>query len=199
MSFEEKALPDFNVENGVVLKFCTNQPEYKYLDKAGKEFYYMVNYSRSNPREFLKKVIAPIVSLYPQLKGDYFTSLKADLFNADSLPLFKLNESLIQMAENHSRDITSHSDKPSHTSTNGDTFADRFKRNGFKRCGGENISYGSDNPAFLLTLLYLDVGVPSLGHRKALLNPNFTETGIGSSFFKNGSIFLVEDFACSQN
>jgi hypothetical protein len=199
MTFEEKALPNFNVENEAVLNFCKNQTSYKYLDEAGKEFYYLVNYSRSNPREFLEKVIMPIVSLYPQLKGDYFASLKADLLKTDSLPLLKLNDALIQMAENHSRDITFHSDKPSHTSTNGDSFTNRFKRNGLKKCGGENISYGSDNPAFLLTLLYLDVGVPNRGHRKALLNPNFIETGIGSSFFKNGSIFLVEDFACSQN
>lgn len=199
MSFEEKTLPNFNLNNESVLSFCTNQPAYKYLDKTGKEFYYLVNYSRSNPREFLEKVVAPIVSLYPQLQGDYFTSLKAELLKADSLPLFKLNEALIKMAESHSKDITSHGDKPSHNSTNGDSFTDRFKKNGLKRCGGENISYGSDNPAFLLTLLYLDVGVPGVGHRKALLNSNFTETGIGSSFFKNGSIFLVEDFACSQN
>jgi len=199
MSFEEKPLPDFSIKDEVVLKFCVNQPGYKHLDKTEKEFYYLVNYSRSHPREFFKSVIAPIVALYPQLKGDFFTSLKAVLSKADSLPLLKLNEALVQMAENHSKDITSNSDKPSHTSTNGDSFMKRFEKSGLKKCGGENISYGSDNSTFLLTLLYLDVGIPNLGHRKALLNPNFTETGIGSSFFKNGSIFLVEDFACSQN
>jgi len=199
MSFEEKPLPAFSVKDVAVLQFCINQPGYKQLDKTEKEFYYLVNYSRSHPEEFFENVITPIVVLYPQLKGDFFTSLKADLSKADSLPLLTLNEGLVQMAKNHSRDITSNSNKPSHTSTNGDSFIERFKKNGLKKCGGENISYGSDNPAFLLTLLYLDVGVPSLGHRKALMNPNFTETGIGSSFFKNGSIFLVEDFACSQN
>jgi hypothetical protein len=199
MSFEDKPLPAFSVQDEAVLQFCINQPAYKHLDKTEKEFYYLVNYSRSHPEEFFENVITPIVALYPQLSGDFFTSLKEDFSKADSLPLLKLNEALVQMAENHSKDITSNSDKPSHTSTNGDSFMERFKKSGLKKCGGENISYGSDNPAFLLTLLYLDVGVPSLGHRKALLNPNFTETGIGSSFFKNGSIFLVEDFACPQN
>jgi len=40
--------------------------------------------------------------------------------------------------------------------------------------------------------------MPELGHRKALLNPDLTETGIGNSFYKDGSVFFVEDFACSK-
>jgi uncharacterized protein YkwD len=46
--------------------------------------------------------------------------------------------------------------------------------------------------------LYLDINVPDLGHRKALLNPSFVETGIGISTYKNGNTFLVEDFSCRQ-
>jgi hypothetical protein len=30
---------------------------------------------------------------------------------------------------------------PSHISTNGDDFAERFKKSGLKNCGGENISF----------------------------------------------------------
>ena len=108
------------------------------------------------------------------------TSLQADIARFDSLPLLALNPILKKMATSHSEDITSHNSLASHNSTNGETFSERFKKNIFRKCGGENISYGANNPIFLLTLLYLDIGMPDLGHRKALLNPNFKETGIGN-------------------
>jgi hypothetical protein len=199
MSFEEKAFPKFNFFDQAVLKFCVEQPEYKKLNENEKEFYYWVNYSRSNPTPFYEKVILPIVKLYPQLEGEYLTSLQTDFSETGPLPLLALNSSLIKMAKNHAEDITSHNLRPSHTGTAGDGFSDRFKKYLARGCGGENISYGGDNPIFLLTLLYLDIDTPSLGHRKALLNPDFRETGVGSSFYKNGSVFLVEDFACAQN
>lgn len=199
MSFEERQLPNFDLIDNAVSNFCKNQHGYDEMSKDEKQFYYLVNYSRNNPKKFFDSVIVPIVSIYPQLKGVYLSSLASDVSEVTSLPLLKLNPILIKMAKDHSIDITSHDDGPSHNSSNGDTFSDRFKNNLLKKCGGENISYGSDDPTFLLTLLYLDVDVPSLGHRKALLNPNFVETGIGDSFFKDGTVFFVEDFACSQN
>jgi hypothetical protein len=199
LSFEEKPFPKFNLIDNNVLTFCTQQDQYKKLNKEEKEFYYWVNYSRNNPRKFFDSVILPIVQIYPQLKNEYLTSLKADLSNSSSLPLLSLNSTLTKMAKDHSEDITSHNVFASHNSTNGDGFPERFRKNGLRKCGGENISYGANNPVFLLTLLYIDVNIPSLGHRKALLNPNFVETGIGDSFYKDGSLFFVEDFACGQN
>ena len=196
MSLEEKALPQLNLMDDSVLKFCLQQSEYKKLNTEEREFYYWVNYSRKNPKKFYDSVVLPITTVYPQLKGEYLTSLKTDLFNAHSLPLLTLNSTLIRMAKEHSEDITSHNMPASHNSTNGDAFSERFKKNISRRCGGENISYGANKPIFLITLLYLDINLPELGHRKALLNPNFTETGIGNSFYKDGSVFFVEDFTC---
>ena len=141
----------------------------------------------------------PVTIIYPQLKGEYLISLKADLSNLTTLSFLSLNPILVKMAKDHSEDITSHNVIASHNSTNGDSFSERFKKNSLRKCGGENISYGASNMIFILALLYLDVNTPSLGHRKALLNPNFVETGIGDSFYRDGSVFLVEDFACSQN
>src|SRR5579884_1630269 len=104
--------------------------------------------------------------------------------------MLMLNTTLIKMAKEHADNIVSHNAAPSHNSTNGESFSDRFKENQLKNCGGENISFGANNPEFLVALLYLDINVSNLGHRKALLNFNYIETGIGASTYKNGNAFL---------
>lgn len=199
MSFAEKPLPKISYTNMAVLDFCSNQAEFEKLDNGEKEFYYLVNFSRNKPMAFFDSVILPVVLIYPELKGDNFTRLKKDFEKAGSLPMLRLNTVLDKMAKTHAVDIASHNANPSHNSTTGESFNERFKVNKLIKCGGENISFGREEPVFLLTLLYLDIGVPNLGHRLALLNPNFTETGIGNSFYNDGAVFLVEDFACSQN
>ena len=198
MTFQEATLPKPFVVDTLVEHFNSKQPGFSQLSISDKQFYYWVNYSRKNPKRFFDSVITPVAKLYPQLVGANLTSLKNDLFSSPVLPLLTLNILLIKMASEHAIDITSRNLSPSHNSSNGDSFSDRFISLHLAKCGSENISYGQNEPIFLLSLLYIDINVPDLGHRKALLNSTLTQTGIGSSFYKNGYIFLVEDFACSQ-
>ena len=176
-----------------------NQPGFSSLTASEREFFYWVNYSRANLQRFFDSVVVPIVDLYPQLKGENFESLRKDLENPPAIKLLALNMDLEKMAKEHAVDIVRNESRPSHNSTNGDSFADRFKQKGLKNCGAENLSFGAGDPAFLLVLLYLDINVPDLGHRKTLLNPNYTDTGIGAETYKDGSIFIVEDFSCPQH
>ncbi|MBV9961731.1 MAG: CAP domain-containing protein [Parafilimonas sp.] len=199
--FKDVPLPKHEANNEVVLKWNKNQPGLNELSAIEQQFYYWVNYSRKYPSQFFDSIVTPLANIYSQLKGSNYKSLEADLKNAGSISLLDLNSVLSQMAAYQAKDITTNNASPSHTSTNGETFVDRFKQFGFKNCGGENISYGASNatPIFMLVMLYLDINVPDLGHRKALLNPNYTSTGISVYAYKNGNIFLVEDFACAQN
>lgn len=199
LSFENAAIPKPEAIDSFVENFNNSQPAINELNSNDKPFYYWVNYSRHNPRRFYDSVILPIVKIYPQLEGQDLESLKKDLYSDSSLPLLSLNSILIKMAKDHSVDITSNNFSPSHNSSSGITFEDRFRATGLKKCGSENISFGEDEPIFLLCLLYIDLNVSNLGHRKTLLNRDLLETGIGSSFYKNGNIFWVEDFACKQN
>lgn len=199
MSFQEKQIPEPQYKNSTVVAFNKSQKGYEKLSESEKEFYYLVNYSRHNPSEFFDSVIEKVLNLYPQLQGPNSKSLKSDFATTANLPLLTLNENLLKMAHEHSIDITSNNASPSHNATNGESFSDRVKSFNIQKCASENISYGQDEPVFLLTLLYLDINIPNLGHRKSLLNANFTATGISASYFKDGSIFLVEDFACPQN
>ncbi len=199
LSFKEATIPKPSTVDTSVQNFNQSQLTFKKLSSTDQEFYYWVNYSRKNPKRFYDSVVLPIVNVYPQLRGQNLATLKIDLFSTSNLPLLSLNPALINLAKEHSVDITSNNASPSHTSSKGETFENRFKALNLKKCGSENISYGQNEPIFLLCLLYIDLNVSDLGHRKALLNPTLTETGISSSFYKNGYIFLVQDFACSQN
>ncbi|HEX5150320.1 MAG TPA: CAP domain-containing protein [Parafilimonas sp.] len=184
----------------LVLEWNEKQLAEKTNSVQEQEFLYWVNYSRKNPSAFYDNAVTEIIKVYPQLKGKNLESLETDLKNSASLPMFEVNESLNKMAQSHSKDITSNNATPSHISTNGEGFTERFKKAGLKNCGGENIGFtgGDSNVLLMLVLLYLDINVPDLSHRKALLNPSFVETGIGISAYKNGNTFLVEDFSCSQ-
>ena len=198
--FKESPVLSPAMDDKVVLTWNEQQGGYNKLSSSEKEFYYWVNYSRLNPGDFMEKIVRPLSKVYPQLKGGNLNSLETDLKSVTELTMFSLNDGLLSMAGSHAGNITSANAQPSHVSPNGEAFEERFKNFGLKNCGGENISYGSGeaNPLFMLVMLYLDINVSNLGHRKALLNPQYVYTGISIKKYKNGNAFLVEDFACSQ-
>ncbi|SFQ12481.1 Cysteine-rich secretory protein family protein [Parafilimonas terrae] len=198
--FREAELPKPEMNDQEIIQWNKAQPGFNRLSEPEKNFLYWVNYSRKNPKGFFESAVMPVVKTYPQLKGANLISLEKDLKSGASLALLQINPALMKMSEAHAKDITSSNANPSHNSTNGETFIDRFKKVGLKNCGGENISYGGGeaDPLFMLVMLYLDINVSNLGHRKALMNSSFVNTGISIAKYANGNTFLVEDFACAQ-
>ncbi len=196
---EDKPIPKPNQIDSTVLSWDEAQPGFTTMNKTSKDFFYWVNYSHTNPKRFWDSVVQPIIIAFPSLQSSYSESLKQDLYNQPKLPLFKLNAILLKTSQAHATDIGVKEGKPGHTSTNGTTFTQRVEAAGVRNCAGENVSLGNVDPVLSLVLLYIDYGLPNLGHRKSLLNPNYTETGIGSSLYGNtGSQFIVQDFSCAQ-
>lgn len=168
------------------------------LNSTEREWFYWTNYSRKNPRRFWDSVVAPILKVYPTFRNSYTNSLKEDLYRASPLPFVKPNNNLARIAQSLANALASKKANPSHTSPNGETFEDRMKSISVKRCAGENISFGPPNPILMLVLLYIDEGVPDLGHRKTLLTPSFVEMGIGVGAYPENKFMVVQDFACTQ-
>jgi hypothetical protein len=183
-----------------IVQFNERQEGYFKLSEIERQFFYWVNYSRKNPQMFYDSIVVPVSLLYPQLKGQNLESLQSEMRYTESLPLFILDSVLSKMANSHASDLAIHNMPPSHSSSNGENFSERFKKYGLMNCGGENISFGSlsGDPVFMLVLLYLDLNVSNLGHRKALLNPIYLRTGIASASYENGNTIIVQDFACKQ-
>lgn len=171
---------------------------YNRLSKEEKEILYWTNYSRKDPKRFWDSVMVPVFTAFPQLRGKYAVSLKADLENSPSLPLLALNDTLIQSSKNHALDISMKTATISHTSTDGTTFSNRLQRVGIRNCGSENMSLGNGDVIMALAMLYLDYGLENLGHRKTLLNPEYIYMGVGATQYGREQLFFVQDFACSQ-
>jgi uncharacterized protein YkwD len=49
----------------------------------------------------------------------------------------------------------------------------------------------------VLILLLIDTGVPGTGHREALLNPQFSTTGIGVARMNDRRVVFVQQFGCN--
>lgn len=190
------AIPD--TRDSLVDRWNESQSGFNYLSSQAREFLYWINYCRRNPEGFWEKVINPNLHTFPDLDGKEAKTLKEDLLRAGPLPMFSLNRALIKTAQLHASDISDKKAAPSHTSTDGTDFGTRIKKAGIRQCANENISVGSQGSLLAVLLLYLDIGLPNLGHRKALLNPTLVETGVGTAPYGNGQFFLVQDLSCAQ-
>jgi hypothetical protein len=193
---ELKALPKFPGTDVKVEAFLKSTKDYQTLTKEQQEWFYWTNYSRKDTQRFWDSVVAPILQVYPHFRNSYSVSLQKDLYASPTLPLVAPNSQLEKIASDHADALARKKTPPSHTSPNGDSFQTRMGK--IKKCAGENISLGPSSPVLALVLLYLDQGVPDVGHRKTLLSPSFTEMGIGISSYPNNKVMVVQDFACSQ-
>ena len=184
--------------DSTVILWNTQQGQYHSLSKEAKDWFYWINYARKNPKKFWDSVVVEAIQFYPELDGKYAASLKKELLSLKSLPLLSLNSDLLYTAQSHATDIAHNNKVPSHNSSNGTEFSTRLRLAGIKYCAAENICTGNHTVLLSLILLFLDINLPELGHRKNLLNQSFFEMGIGVAQMQDGSLFSVQDFSCRQ-
>ena len=200
-SFE---LPDkpfiLNLPDDQVLRKQVEQEAIQFgLTENELSLLYWVNYFRQDPKLFYTTCLIPFLKQFPDVDGQNAKSLKADLSSIGPLPYFRLNHKLSIVAKEHALDLSLHTDGISHTSSTGRTFAMRIQDAGFRQSAAENIYAGKDGSLASLVLLLLDIGVNGLGHRKNLLQANYTETGISIKTHKNGErVILVQEFGSKE-
>ncbi len=198
IELESKPVPEPVERDTTVDNWDFAQPGFKKLPQQAKQLLYWTNYCRNNPKKFFDSAVAPILVDFPTLNRPEANSLRADLFSTGPLPMFSLNEILVKTAQLHASDIGRNKGKLGHNSTDGTDFGTRMKRAGIKYCANENISLSSQSVLLSVLLLYLDINLPGLGHRKALLDKNLSEIGVGSALYGVDQYFLVQDLACRQ-
>lgn len=171
------------------------QPLYASLTNEEKEIVYYINVARSQPKYFWDSVVVPILTVFPNLVGSNSKSLYKDLMQKGSLPMFSLHHSLMNAAKFHSDDMAK-TGLFSHSFSNGTNFIERLQSFGIKNTyAAENISMGQQSIIQSIVLLYLDIGIPDLGHRKTLLSTNYTLIGVGYTATKDGSFYITQDFS----
>ena len=96
------------------------------------------------------------------------------------LPPLKLNNKLVDAAGDHSSDMAQ-DDFFSHTGADGSSLGDRVRASGYQYSRtGENIAAGQTTPAQVV-----EGWMNSPGHRANILNPNYTEIGVGYEYLQN--------------
>lgn len=198
IELDAKRVPEPFTRDSVVDRWNLSQPGFEKLPNEAKQLLYWTNYCRNNPQKFWDSAALPVLKTFPKLKKTEAESMRSDIIHAGQLPMFTLNNLLITTAQSHAADIANKNAPLSHNSTNGTEFGARMKKAGIMFCANENIALSSQSVLLSIMLLYLDIGVPNLGHRKTLLDPSLREIGIGSALYGNDQYFLVQDFACAQ-
>ena len=107
-----------------------------------------------------------------------------ELTNAErekvGLQPLQLNAQLVEAAQYHSNDMAEN-DFFNHTGVDGSTLTSRLINSGYQySSAGENIAAGQQTAAEVVT-----GWMSSAGHRFNLLDPDFTEIGIGYTFLEN--------------
>lgn len=168
-------------------------------DPISQSFMYWVNYARLYPKEFRDSALIPYLQQQPRLKGKYANSLLETLDKASSLSFLDPEKKLSLAAQNHAKDIQRNGGSVSHRSSDGSSFGDRMRKVGYKGCTAENISLGKDKWGLSsLLLLYLDINLPDLGHRKNLLNPNYSKMGVSSIQLDGNQTLIVQELGCEE-
>lgn len=145
-----------------------------FLQSEEKEVIMITNLVRLYPQLFLQRILIPVVaenSSYEE--NSYFKSLIRDLQSQKPLPALQPDEALTRLA----RDFAVSSGKKGFIG-HGD-FDRRMKKIQCMGWKGENINYGADNPLDIVIQLLIDNNVPSLGHRKNLLDASYRFIGVG--------------------
>ncbi len=184
--------------NRVILNQLEKNKTYFKLNRSEKEFIYWTNYARLFPKDFRDSILIPFLRQQPTIKGSFSTSLVKELTTVSALSFLEPDEKLYSVAKYHALDLSRNTQRIGHQSTNGTSFSDRMKRGGINNCASENISLGATEPVVSLLLLYLDIGLPDLGHRKNLLNPIFSNIGVSVQQLHNNQSLIVQDFSCAQ-
>lgn len=183
----------------VILDKLTQNQTYRESDPLSQSFIYWTNYSRLYPKEFRDSALLPYLNQQPRLKGKYANSLIEALTKVDPLPFLEPEEKLTLAAQNHVKDIKGNGGSVSHQGSDGSSFGDRMRKVGYKGCAAENISLGKDKLGLSsLLLLYLDINLSDLGHRKNLLNPNYKKMGVSTVQLNDNQTLIVQEFGCEE-
>ncbi len=108
----------------------------------------------------------------------YISSLYNTLPSVKNLSMLTPHKCLSATAAYHANDL-GRIGRTGHDSSDGTPFPSRVVRCGGRMCSyGENCSYGHNSAVEIIMQLLIDEDVPSLGHRKNILNPSYNSLGV---------------------
>lgn len=159
------------------------------MSQMDKDIILFCNLARLNGRKFWETYASP--NAYGS--QSYINSLKIDLENATGLAMLVPEASLQKAAEYHANDM-SENNFFDHTSCDGTSFTERVRSFYKGSAIAENISAGKTDALGVVIQLLIDDGITTLGHRKNILNANYTAIGVKSASHVQWRNVTVQDF-----
>lgn len=157
-----------------------------------------INEMRANPPAFYHKYVEDYIRQNAsRFTARYTRSLKKEMLHSPALPVFSTQQALRHAALLQLNYIASEGGRLTHSQGN-TGFAQRMKNAGL-HCLAENLYAAHDPSALQIVIdLLVDQNIPSLGHRKNLLNPAYGFIGIVHRTISagGGKTIIVMDFGC---
>lgn len=167
------------------LKAANTAENYGKLSKEEKEVIQITNLFRMHPAKIGDEYLAPYFKKNKKEVNNYTKSLLNDLKKAKPCAALLPEDICMKSALSHAEKMGK-SDKTGH-----DGMSKRLKPYGF---AGENCDYGHDKALDIIMSLMIDEGVPSLGHRKNILDADYTHIGVSIKPHKKYEHNCVMDF-----
>ena len=184
-----------------------------YLSAVEKDVILELNKVRSNPKKYAELYLQPMLKYFkgrdynppgsPYIIYTYEGAAAVnecirELSAAKSLGLLYPEKRLTLSARDHTADLGSN-EKDGHVGSDGSTKDTRMKRYGTfvgkYTGGGENIEYESKTGRDIVVKLLIDDGVTGRGHRKIIMDGDYTQVGVGFGTHKKWSTVTTIDFA----
>lgn len=169
-----------------------------YLTGEEKKVIMLVNLARMDGKKYLQTFFHDFNQTgYNRMKSSdnrYMVSLRNDLDKVKDLPMLQPDRGLWKAADYHAKD-SGKNGITGHTSSDGTGFSKRLPRyiKGWSKIA-ENCSYGYNDAISIVGQLLLDEGVPSLGHRKSIINPDLDYIGVAIAPHSGYRFNCVMDF-----
>ena len=170
----------------------------KYLTEEEKKTIMLVNLARMDGKRYLQTYFQEYNNTaYNKMASagsSYMRSLKKDMDKIKNLSMLQPDEGLYKASKFHAKD-SGKNGLVGHTSSDGTSFGKRLPKyvEGWNRLA-ENCSYGYEDAVSIVGQLLLDEDVPSLGHRKSILNEELEYIGVSIAPHTQYRFNCVMDF-----
>ncbi|MFH2141671.1 MAG: CAP domain-containing protein [Bacteroidota bacterium] len=161
----------------------------EFLTDEEREIIFLCNLARINGKLFNETFLAKYIAENDIQEEFYLQSLQKTLKKTKKLQCFIPADDLFEIAKKYAIEA---GEKGWEGHRN---FNARFKEAGKNYTEtGENCAYGFDSGVDIVFILLIDKNVANLGHRKNILNKNFSHIGVSIQPHKQYEFNCVMDF-----
>lgn len=158
----------------------------KKMNQMEEQVVFYCNLVRLDPKKFLNTILPKYIESRELKSSSYLSSLKRDLKKAKKIHPLQLNDNLYAIANKHA--ITS----GKKGTVGHQNYTKRYKAvNDEFVTTGENCDYGNNEAIDIFFSWLIDEGVSNLGHRKNILDPEYSHAAVSVAEHKKYSVNAV--------